>query len=207
VEVLADSFTKTNLYMGSDGFAEVATAFAVSHPPLTRSLGRYGAGLPDYLKHLYPDNCELHELAQLDWDLRSRFDGVDAPALTAATAATKTDSAWLNWPAPLHPSVLLRQVHSNVAQLWQAIDADEAVPEVECTTVVKTLAVWRKDLQPHFQTLHSDEAHFLTRLVAGQSIEEVAATLAGTPALTDPETLGQWLQAWLENGFLLETCS
>ena len=202
-EVLADSFAKTNLYMGSDGFAEVATAFAVQQPPRTRSLGRYGADLPAYLGALYPDNPELRELAQLDWDLRSRFDGADAPALNATTAANPAASAWLSWTAPLHPSLVLRSVSSNVAQLWRAIDADEDVPEVHYSTEAKTLAIWRKELQPHFQTLDSNEAVFLHCLAGGQSIEDAANNLADSPVLADPQTLGRWLQAWLENGLLL----
>jgi hypothetical protein len=153
---------------------------------------------------LYPDNPELFELAQLDWDLRSRFDGADVTALDASTLAnTAAQSGWLSGPAPLHPSLLLRRVSSNVAQLWRAIDADEEVPEVHTSPDTKTLAVWRKELQPHFQTLDLDEAAFLHCLAQGQSIEVAAATLAASPALGDPQTLGRWLQAWLENGFLL----
>jgi uncharacterized protein (UPF0276 family) len=203
-EVLTDSFAKTNLYMGSDAFTEVATAYAVQQPPHTRSLSRFGANLPAYLATLYPDNPELFELAQLDWDLRSRFDSADAPALDANTLAnTATQAAWLNWPAPLHPSLLLRRVNSNVAQLWRAIDADEEVPEVQIAEAPKTLAVWRKELQPHFQTLDDEEAAFLQFMEKGQSIEEAAAALATSPALSDPKTLGLWLKAWLENGFFL----
>jgi uncharacterized protein (UPF0276 family) len=198
-EVLADSFAKTNLYMGSDGFAEMAYAFVVLHPPQTRSLGRYGAGLPNYLATLYPDNPELHELAQLDWDLRSRFDGPDAPALSATAAA---QSQWLHWSTPLHSSVLLRSVCSNVVQLWRAIDADEAVPEVQYLPKRKTIAVWRKGLQPHFQTLDGDEARFLACLAGGQSIDAAANSLSDTAVLQDPQILGGWLQAWLEHGLL-----
>lgn len=203
-EVLTDSFAKTNLYMGSDAFTEVATAYAVQQPPHARSLSRYGANLPAYLATRYPDNPELFELAQLDWDLRSRFDGADAPALEASTLANTADpSSWLRRSEPLHPSLLLRSVSSNVAQLWRAIDADEEVPEVHINSDAKTLAVWRKALQPHFQTLDDDEAAFLRCLAQGQSIEEAAAALAATPALSDPQTLGRWLQEWLGNGFLL----
>jgi uncharacterized protein (UPF0276 family) len=202
-EVLADSFAKTNLYMGSDAFTEVAKAYAVQQPPHTRSLSRFGANLPAYLGARYPDNPELFELAQLDWDLRSRFDGADAPALDAETLSKSADqAAWLSWRAPLHPSLLLRRVSSNVAQLWRAIDADEEVPEVHIHSEAKILAVWRKDLQPHFQTLDDDEAAFLHCLAQGQSIEEAAAALATRPDPSDPQTLGRWLQAWLENGFL-----
>ncbi len=199
-EVLTDSFAKTNLYMGSDAFTDMATAFAVQHPPLARSLGRYGADLPGYLAALYPDNPELHELAQLDWDLRSRFDSADAPALDASTAAS-TD--WLNWTHPLHPSLVLRNITSNVAQLWCAMDAEQDVPEVHYGDVPKTLAVWRKGLQPHFQTLEAGEATFLGLLSQGQSIEQATQTMTADGALTDPQTLGRWLQEWLENGLLL----
>jgi uncharacterized protein (UPF0276 family) len=203
-EVLADSFAKTNLYMGSDVFNEVATAYAVQQPPCMRGLSRYGANLPAYLATLYPDNPELFELAQLDWDLRSRFDGADAPALEASTLANTVDhSSWLGRSAPLHPSLLLRSVRSNVAQLWRAMDADEEVPAVHVSDAPKTLAVWRKALQPHFQILDDDEAAFLHCLAQGPSIEEVAAALVITPALSDPQVLGKWLRAWLENGFLL----
>ena len=132
--------------------------------------------------------------------MRSRFDAADAPALDAATAAS---ADWLSWKHPLHPSLLLRPVISNVAQLWRAIDADEEVAQAQYADVPKTLAVWRKGLQPHFQTLEADEAAFLRYLAAGQSIEDAAQTMTTQGLLADPHTLGRWLQEWLENGLLL----
>ncbi len=205
-DVLADSFAKTSLYMGSDTFAEHATAFAVAHPPLARSLSRYGAGMPTYLGGLYPDNPELHELAQLDWDLRTRFDGADVAALDAQTAQAATDDgqapAWLTWQAPLHPSLVLRSILTNVVQIWRAIDADADVPPVQHWAEARFLAVWRKGLQPHFQSVDADEGAFLQCLLAGQSVEEAANALAGTAALPDPQRLGGWLQTWLEDGVL-----
>ena len=204
-EVLADSFAKTALYMGTDAFDEHAQAFAVQQPPRTRSLGRYGDAFPGYLGQCYPDNTELQELAQLDWDLRTRFDSADAPALYAAavqTADPAQDHDWLNWAQPLHPTLLLRSVTSNVVQIWRAIDDDAEVPEVQSLDLPKTLAVWRKGQQPHFQTLDADEATFVRHLQAGSSIESTADTLAGTALLSDPGKLAGWLQAWLRDGLL-----
>lgn len=204
-QVLAESFTKTELYMGSETFEQHAMAFAVSHPPTTYSLSRYGVDLPDYLATLYPDNPELLELSQLDWDLRTRFDGPDAPALSADTAQASMDGqtdSWLGWHGPLHPSVVLRRISTNVLQIWRAIDNDEEVPEVQHLAQHKALAVWRKALQPHFQTLDADEAAFLHQLMAGRSIDETANTLAGTAVLPEPQRLGGWFQAWLEQGLL-----
>ncbi len=204
-DVLADSFAKTSLYMGSDTFAQHATDFAVSHPPLARSLSRYGADLPDYLATLYPDNPELRELAQLDWDLRTRFDVADVEALTPQTAQASVQGqapAWLASRTPLHPSLVLRSIRTNVVQLWRAIEADADVPEVQQIAEIRFLAVWRKGLQPHFQSVDADEAAFLQCLLAGNSVDEAVSTLAGTAVLPDPMRLGGWLRAWLEDGVL-----
>ena len=204
-EVLADSFAKTALYMGTETFDEQARAFAVQMPPRTRSLGRYGDAFPAHLSHVYPDNPELHELAQLDWDLRTRFDSADTPALDAA-AVHAADPAqaqtWLTRAQPLHPSLVLRSITSNVVQIWRAMDDDAEVPEVQLLDAPKTLAIWRKGQQPHFQTLDADEAAFVRQLQAGSSIECTADALAGTAQLPDPGRLAAWLQAWLRDGLL-----
>jgi hypothetical protein len=205
VEVLADSFAKTRLYMGSDAFEQDAMAFAVRQPPMTRSLSRYGDALPDYLASHYPDNPELHELAQLDWDLRTRFDSADAPALTVLMAREDIGSlasSWLMEAAPLHQSLLLRSITTNVVSVWRAIEADAEVPEVQNFLVAKCLVVWRQALRPHFRTLEGDEAAFMQLLMAGHSINETAHLLAGSHALSDPQRLGAWLQVWLVDGIL-----
>lgn len=202
VEVLADSFAKTYLYMGSDTFEHDATAYAVAHPPTQRSLNRYGADFPRYLAGLYPSNPELHELAQLDWDLRTCFDGPDQRALDADQAGLDTQHAWLDRSQPLHRSVRLRQVHTNVVKLWQAIDADEEVPHAVRHEHASSLLVWRKQLQPHFQTLDSDQACFVQHLAGGASINAACAELAGSAALPDAQQFAKWLCNWLHEGML-----
>jgi len=204
-DVLADSFAKTCLYMGSDTFEIDATSFAVHHPPLTRSLSRYGADFPNYLAALYPENAELQELAQLDWDLRTRFDGADVAALDQQIAQAQSHGQllpWLSWRDPLHPSVTLRSIQTNVMQIWRAIDADAEVPPVRQLPKAKFLAVWRKGLQPHFRSLEVDEATFMQSLLAGNSVDEAANAYAGTDVLPDPQRLSGWLQDWLADGML-----
>ncbi len=201
-EVLAESFEKTNLYMGSDAFAEDAQAFAVSHPPLVRNLGRYGDGLPGWFAQRYPGNPELRELAQLDWDLRESFDGPDVAALDATSAAADATQSWLAREAPLHPSVRLRAITTNVVQLWKAIDEDVEVPDSARLDSTGTLAVWRKELQPHFMTLEPAQARFIARLSEGVSILQACEDLQSLPELAEPQTLGVWLRAWWDDGLL-----
>lgn len=201
-EVLAESFEKTCLYMGSDAFEQDARAFAVSHPPAVRNLAHYGADFVAYLAALYPGNPELRELAQLDWDLRTTFDEADAPALDTQAASAQEAALWLNRPQPLHPSLKLRSIRSNVAQIWQAIHQDQDVPAAIHRDEPGTLLVWRKALLPHFQTLEPDQAAFIQSLAQGRSIEATCADLAGTDVLPEPQRLAGWLQAWLEEGWL-----
>lgn len=201
-EVLAESFEKTCLYMGSEAFDQDAVTFAVRHPPLIRNLGRYGADLPGYFGGRYPDNPELRELAQLDWDLRECFDGPDVAALDAQAAAADTAQGWLTNSHPLHPSLRLRPISTNVVQLWKAMAEDAEVPAAAALDAPRTLVVWRKGLLPHFLTLEPAQALFIACLAGGHSIAQACEELQGLPELGEPQTLGLWLREWWDEGLL-----
>lgn len=200
-EVLADTFAKTFLYMGSDSFDVHARAFAVAHPPHTRSLNRYGEGLVEALREQYPDNPELHELAQLDWDLRTRFDSADVPAME--TAVAQASDTWTTRPGVLHPSALLRTITTNVVGVWNAIHTDDDVPEAVVLSAPATLLVWRKGHQPHFRTLDAAEAVWVQALHAGASVHDACTALLGSGLWQgDPTVLGGWLAQLLDDGLV-----
>lgn len=200
-EVLADTYAKTFLYMGSDSFDVHARAFAVAHPPQTRSLNRYGEGLVEALRVQYPDNPELHELAQLDWDLRTRFDSADVPTLE--TAAAQASDTWTTRPGVLHPSALLRTITTNVVGVWNAIHTDDDVPEAVALSAPATLLVWRKGHQPHFRTLDTAESAWVQAMHAGASVHDACAALLGSGLWKgDPTVLGGWLAQLLDDGLV-----
>lgn len=201
-DVLADSFNRTERYMGSETFAAEAQAHAVGEPPRGRSLNGYGAGFPAHLRQRFPDNPELYELAQLDWDLRACFDGADIAVLDADSAAADPQQSWLSRIAPLHPSVRLRTITTNAVALWKALDADVEVPPPLALAQPLTLAVWRLGLQPQFKTLERGQDVFITCLARGRSILQACDELQAEPELSRPETLGGWLRAWWEEGLL-----
>ena len=209
-EVLSESFEKTSSYMGSVLFDQEANQFVVQQPPAERNLGRYGSNLPAFLAQRYPDNPELAELAQLDWDLRTRFDGANHPALCAADLAPQADGhlAFIDMPQPLHPSVVLRDSRTNAIKLWRAIDDDVDVPEVaylpkeDEANGPPGLMVWRWNLQPHFMRLDPAQYRFMQSLAEGLSINESSECWADTDVLPTPEVLGAWLKDWLAQGIL-----
>ncbi len=200
-EVLADTYAKTTLYMGSDTFDAHARAYAVDQPPHTRSLNRYGAGLVDALRQQYPDNPELYELAQLDWDLRTRFDGADVPVLDLDSAQATGD--WTTRADMLHPSALLRTVTANVVSLWNAIHTDDEVPEAVLLPAPAALLVWRKGFQPHFRTLDATEAALVRHLHIGLSVQDACTALLEQGLWAgDSAALSQWLAQLLGEGLV-----
>lgn len=209
-EVLSESFEKTSSYMGSVLFDQEASQFVVQQPPAERNLGRYGSNLPAFLAQRYPDNPELAELAQLDWDLRTRFDGANHPALCAADLAPQANGhlAFIDMPQPLHPSVVLRDSRTNAVKLWRAIDDDVDVPEVaylpkeDEANGPPGLMVWRWNLQPHFMRLDPAQYRFMQSLAEGWSINQSSECWADTDVLPTPEVLGAWLKDWLAQGIL-----
>jgi uncharacterized protein (UPF0276 family) len=199
---LAESFERVNLYVGSDDFAMVAKAFGVTHPPVVRSLGNYGDGLPDYLASLFPGANALVELAQLDWDLRKRFDAADSPALSAQ--APHALSQALDQAKVLHPTCVLRTITTNVVKIWQAIANDEEVPEATDLAQPARLLVWRMGYNPQFRTLDPGEDVFLDALAAGETINTTAERLSANGTITTPNTLAVWLRRWLDEGLLAD---
>lgn len=201
-EVLADTFAKTCLYMGSDVFDRHARAYVLAHPPQARSLSRYGDAFANHLRSIYPDSPELFELAALDYALRTRFDSADAPAMSAQDAAADANADWLTRQSILHPGARLLAITTNVVQLWRAIDDDVDVPAAVSLSHEATLLIWRKGLQPHFRTLDTDEAAFLQAIYDGCPIAEVADRFAANGRLADPNQLAEWLRTWWEDGLL-----
>lgn len=201
-ETLADTFARTALYVGTDSFAEWASEFAEHSPPSSTSLNCYGSDLPRYLRQRFPHNPELHELAELDWDLRSRFDMADVPALDAALAAELPPEAWLQTRAPLHPTVSLRTIHTNAVSMWQAIDASMDVPPAANLPEALGLVVWRHGHQPHFQTIPLAQWHFMNLLAQGHSLAQAGDALALQTAPVSAHTLAAWLQEALSQGWL-----
>lgn len=207
-EVLADSYAKCALYVGTELFKELAYRYVDLYPPKQRNLGRYGAHFSALLAISYPENHELSDLAQLEWALRDVFDQEDVPAWTLpAVQEAGAEACLQTWPIR-HPSMRLLPVRTNAMAIWRAIDADDDVPEVLRFEQVQNLAVWRKGLQPHFRSLEPAEAQFLQQLEhEGATIGAVAQQWGEEGRLEDPATLANWLASWWSDELLRRAAS
>jgi uncharacterized protein (UPF0276 family) len=199
-EVLADTFEKTYLFMGSDMFDVLAREFAVVHPPMTRSLNHYGDGFADYLRMRFPENFELFEMAQLDYLLRCCFDHSDEAVLSVEKAQLSDASNWLMLKSPLVETAVLLESRSNVVSLWNAIHADEPVPEVSYLPSPSQIMVWRKDESPHFQSLDESRTQIIRYLIGGSSISQACEQFETSGGQLSASDFGVWLRQWLDDG-------
>jgi uncharacterized protein (UPF0276 family) len=201
-EVLADTFEKTYLFMGSDMFDLLAQEYAVAHPPTTRSLNHYGDRFAEFLRVRFPENFELFEMAQLDYLLRCCFDHADVPVLSIEKAQMSDASNWTAMKSPLVENVALLESRSNVVSLWNAIHADEPVPQVCYLDEPIQIMVWRKDYSPHFQSLDANRYKMIQHLMNGDSISQACERFEIEKNELSASEFGVWLRQWLEDGLL-----
>ncbi len=202
VDVLVDAFAKTQALLGDEAFDAAAMHYVNEHPPETRNLRWYGHEFATHLRRVFPAQAAVAELAQLDWALRQAFDGPDSPVLAAADLAGVAAEAWASLRlVPVPTANLLRFEHNTVA-VWQAIDDEADTPAIVHGEAPVDWLVWRKELQPHFRSLHPIEASLLRAMLAGASFAQACEE---AQAQTDEDCtnhIGAGLRQWLEDGVL-----
>jgi hypothetical protein len=202
VEALADAFAKTRAVLGAEAFGAAAVHYINEHPPEARNLRWFGAEFAAHLRCVFPGQAAVAELAQLDWALRQAFDGPDSPVLAAADLASVPAQAWgLLRLEPVPTSTLLRFEHNTVA-LWQALDDEVDLPAIARGEEAVDWLVWRKQLQPHFRSLHPVEAALLRAMLAGSGFAQACEQAQAATDEDCTQLIGSSLRQWLEDGVL-----
>lgn len=201
-EALRDVFERTHSWLGDERFDEAARIHIGAHPPFSWTMSDFGLGFDQTLEGLYPENPEVADLAWLDWSLRVAFNGPDAGPLDLNTLG---DIDWDTMPLHLVPTLTTREIRTNVAAIWAALNEPDAVPpNAELLDDPVVLTVWRHDLMPRFHTVSGDEARAMAMAAEGASFGHICATLAEDGR--DPDQLaaeaGAILGRWIQEGVL-----
>ena len=204
VDVLADAFAKTRAVLGEEAFEAAALHYINEHPPETRNLRWFGAEFATHLRRVFPAQAAVAELAQLDWSLRQAFDGPDSPVVASADLAGLAPEAWATLRlTPVPTAGLLRFEHNTVA-VWQAVDDEAEEPAIVRGDVAIDWLVWRKELQPHFRSLHPVEAALLRAMLGGASFAQACEQAQADTDEDCTNHIGNGLRQWLEDGVLSE---
>ncbi len=202
VDALADAHAKTCAVLGAQAFEAAALLYIAEHPPTTRSLRWFGAGLASHLRTELPHLPQLAELAQLDWALRRAFDGPDSSVLAAADLSAVPPHAWANLHLMLVPTTELLRFEHNTVAVWQALDDEAEVPPAERAAAAVDWLVWRKGLQPHFRSLHAVEAALLRAMLGGASFAQACELAQAESDEDGAARIGGCLRQWLEDEVL-----
>lgn len=199
IECLQDSFEKTWAYLGDSAFEAAALAYVEATPSSHRNLRWYGSTFPHWLAERFPDDGDIAELAQIDWQLRSAFDGPDATPVAPAELAGLAEDDWETIGFRFVPTLRLLPIRYNTVAIWHALDEEQAPPEVAALPAPSWLLIWRVGWQPHFRTIGAVEQAALSQLLDGASFAAVCAALSerfsdAEAATVAGESLGTWLQ-------------
>lgn len=201
-EALRDVFERTHSWIGDDGFYDAAKIHIAAHPPSSWTMSDFGLGFDQTLDGLYPENPEVADLAWLDWSLRGAFNGPDADPLDLTTLG---EVDWDNAPLQLVPTLTMREVRTNVAAIWGALNEEgETPPSATLLDEPAILTVWRHDLMPRYHTVSADEARALTMAAERASFGQICAALADDGRDGDELAgmAGAMLGRWIEDGLL-----
>jgi len=201
--LLHEVFDKTWAYIGDERFEAEVAGYIAAHRSTSFSLDDYGGGFPGMLRRRLPDEPDVFELAWLDWSMRRAFDGPDAEPVAPARLSALSPDEWDRARLVLHPTLVHRDVLSNVGSLWASLDAGAPVMPPPLTGPM-SLRVWRKGLQPHFRMIPAEEGAALKVIAAGQTFAALCEDLGRDGSRDAPVRAGRLLAVWLEDGLIVD---
>ncbi|MGV6816868.1 MAG: HvfC/BufC family peptide modification chaperone [Thiotrichales bacterium] len=203
IDVLLDTYEHTATYLGDDWFQALASRFVQSHSSTHDNIGYYGQAFPSFLAEQLPDDLEVAEMAQMDWTLRRAFDGADCEVMTLDHLHQIISGHLAVERLQPVPTLSLSQQQFNTLDIWHAINQDETPPNTARLPQTMDIVIWRKEYSPHFQSISPIEALAIRCLRAGETLENIGATLAKAfPESNPATTFGGFLQRWINEQML-----
>lgn len=200
MDCLEASYPQTLALIGTDAFRSAAAHHVDAVPPHSWTLDEYAEGLPGTLAKLFPDQPETADLARLELALSEAFVAPDSPSLSLADIP---DVAWDTATLRLVPSASFLDLATNAADIWAALNREEAPPAADHGGEARALILWRHDFTCCFQPMDAQEAALLPRLATGLRFETMCEDLAEALGPDHGIALaGELLARWTRAGLL-----
>lgn len=211
--VLADTYERTQRYVGEKPFRQVSMHHVITNPPAGWTIDEAGSGFDGTCAQLFKDNPEVAELAWLEWAMRDLATAPDSEPLTAqdfaAASAEFGDEDWGELRLAFQPRAAVRLVEHDLDAMWRALaDEDGEHPDPALPAPQACLA-WREGERPTFLLVEPDHAAAFAAMQGGASYGEVIGVLLGDAEAT-PEAIqqaamraGEMLGSWLQEGLIV----
>ncbi|MFC0588278.1 putative DNA-binding domain-containing protein [Novosphingobium aquiterrae] len=204
VACLRESYERVWSWIGDDAFDRAAIHHLISHPPRSWTLDDAGVGFADTLAELFPDEPEVAELANLEWQMQLAFKSHDEQPITPERFTDLTnefgEAEWENMRLRISASAVLQPIATNCAEIWQAIARTEPWTGEIALEKPATILIWRQDLQPQFRVMPPLEADALALALGNATFAAICAA-SGSPD-TVPE-IGEMLGRWIVEGLVI----
>lgn len=175
LEILNSDYGVLAKLLGESHFEELGITYITAHPSRHFSANVYGQFMEKFLATTQPYAKQPHlsELAGFIWALNCTVDAPDGPLLTTNDVAVIPQEQWADMILSLHPSVQLHRSEWNILPIWQALIQDQPAPVVTKLDQTAYCVVWRKDMQPYYCSLSTEEAWVLQALQQQQTFGEI----------------------------------
>jgi hypothetical protein len=204
-EALRTNYPALHQLLGDDDFARMACRYLATHPPSHNSIRWFGLRLSAFLSEEspYASIPSIAELAEFEWALRYTIDAADADILTLDALQTIEPQLWAILTFSLHPSLSILHFQWNAPQLWNALTADEQLPE-PAAQPMHWLVYRQPNLVTAWRSATALEIAALNSIQRGLSFADMCEELSHQLDDIDstPLTAATFLKCWVDQGLV-----
>ncbi len=205
LEALRTNYPALHQLLGDDDFDRMACRYLATHPPAHTSIRWFGLHLSDFLatQTPYADIPSIAELAEFEWALRHTIDAADADILTLEALQAIEPESWATLAFALHPSLSILFFEWNAPQLWNALTADEHLPE-PVAQAMHWLVYRQPNLVTGWRSATTLEITALDSINRGLSFADLCEELSHRLDDSDstPLTAATFLKSWVDQGLV-----
>lgn len=187
IDALAATYPVVQALVGVDFFRAMARLYVQAHPPRSRVMAVFGAGLPAFIAAFLPASSVpyLADVARLEFCQVQAYHAADTPAVApeALQAALADPQQLSTLRLGLHPSLHVVDSPFAVVSLWGAHQGGAPVADVDQP---QTALVLRHGLEVEILSIPAVAGRFIAALQQGDTL--LAAASADT-ALDLPTVL------------------
>lgn len=203
IDILAKEFPMLKKFCGEEKFDEAAFRYLDQHPSQHYSLYRFANHFSGFLKTYFNDEPVIAELATFERALSDVLLAGNGQRIGVQALLDLTPEQWPNMKLILHPAVQTIALTLNVPDIWRALNAEQALPEIKSSP--SAYLIWRFHQQSYFASLTPEQFRIFTAIQHGDCFAEICEDLIGQ---LEEEKIGEFvagvLQQWLKNGIFTQ---
>lgn len=204
---LRDMYPVVNCLVGEGFFDWLAADYIKCYPLQAASLLTYGGHFAELIARFEAAQGlpYLADIARLEWHWHEAYHAADVQPLPLSALARIDPAQYAQLAFRLHPSARFIASDYPIEGIWASNQPDYHEQEcIDLNTGGCSLLLYRPQWQVEIHYLAAAEYQFLTRLGAGQTLNQAVETvMSAHPDINIPLLLQQWLHKGLLTDFYL----